>query len=321
MKADSLGHPFCFECGYDLNGLQLPRRCPECGKLADPETQAAEAREWFARRSPRLMWLVRPQTVPLGLWCALSDATSAKLARRRVARWLWLPAILAVVTVGFGCFVTAEYTVKVWYYDQSDPERRSIHTVTKTETDRLFAVNLHFFRGGLFFQKPVTWVQVVERQRKSLGVSVPDNIDPYTVFLGCGPLLAVLFGYLPSRKLVVAWVRYRAESERRDNLANSTHTSWSVMSVPLGMAAWAWLLPLSVYGIGLLSGAEYFIPWLHLGAVGWWVFVCLVGYGILANQYRPRLVVGIRIVLWGIAVILSLGGPAAVGWGLIHAFW
>lgn len=324
MDEDSLDHPFCLECGYDLSGLQLPRRCPECGRLADPETEAAEAREWFARRAPKLLWLGGQETVPLGLSCMLSDVASAKLARRRTTRWLWLPAILAVFTVGFGCFVTVEYAVRVGYYDLSAPEQRSMSVATRTETDRLFALNLHLFRGGLFFRKPASWVEVVERQRKSLGVSVPDDIDPYALFWGCGPLLAVVFGYWPSRKLAVAWVRHRAGCERRDDLANAIQTSWSVMSVPLGMAVWAWLLVLLVYGLVALSGSGgangFLLVWLSLGAVGWWILVCLVGYGILAKQYRPRFVIGTRIGLWGVAVILNLGGPAAVTCALFYTF-
>ncbi len=45
--------------------------------------------------------------------------------------------------MGIGCLVSAEYDVKVWYYDRTDAERRSVRVVTDSETDRLFAFNLH----------------------------------------------------------------------------------------------------------------------------------------------------------------------------------
>ena len=99
MKAGFLDHPFCVECSYDLSGLELPRPCPACGRVADPVAQAAEAREWFARRSARMKWLVRPRTTPPGLWYVLSDPASVKLARRRVVCCLWLSTDLFSVTI------------------------------------------------------------------------------------------------------------------------------------------------------------------------------------------------------------------------------
>lgn len=326
MNVDSSAHPFCFDCGYDLSGLELPRPCPECGRLADPTAQAAEAREWFARRSSRLMWLVLPQRLPPGLWYVLSDPASGKLARRRVVRWLWLPAILAVVTVGVGCFITVDYNVRVWHYDQFDPERRPVGDVTVTETDRLFAFNFHFFRGvaGLVCQKQASWVQVVERQRKSVDVSVPESIDAFSLLWGCGPLLAVVFGYLPSSRLVAVWTRHRARRQWRVNVAKAAQTAWSVIAVPFGMAAWAWFLAVLIYGIGELSGsngmASHLVGGLVWAALGWWVFVSLVGYGVLVRQDRARILVRSRSGLWAMVVILSTGGPAGVGWGILRFF-
>ena len=182
-----MSNPFCFECGYDLSCLDLPRPCPECGRLADPTAQAAEAREWFARPSSTLKWLVRPSTIPSGSWHVLYDPTSAGLARVRVACWLWLSTVLAVVTVGVGRFPTAEYDVKVWCYVGADAERTPLRVVTERETDRLFALNLHLLRGGLFLTKPASWVQVVECKRSSVGVSVPEDMEPMFLFGGCDP--------------------------------------------------------------------------------------------------------------------------------------
>lgn len=322
MKQDSSDNPFCFNCGYDLSGLELPRPCPECGRLADPERHAAEARAWFARSSANSIWLVRPHALPFGVLYVLLDNASTRLARRLAVRWLWLPAALTVVTVGLGCFVTVEYDVKTWHYVRSDPQRRPVREVSDSETDRLFDFNLHLFRGGFFFTKPVSWIEVVERRRTGIAVSVPDSVELMFVFWGCCPLLVVVFGYWPTKKLVVARVLYRTRKRNQRSLPRAAETAWALIAVPLGLAVWVWFVAAIAHGI-----CELFVPnrwdWsmaevLLWAEVGWWVLVCLVGYGVLARQDRSRIVSGSRIGLWVAVIIVSLGGPAVVGWGLIH---
>lgn len=260
--------------------------------------------------------MIRPRTVPAGFWYVLSDEASTKLARRRMVCWLWLPVILAMATVGAGHFVTAECHVKIWYYDKQDADQKPIWVDTETETDRLFGFNLHF--RGPFFTTPRSWVRVVERRPVSFSLSMPTEIDPMFIFWGGGPLLLVLFGYLPARMTAVARARHRARRQGHANLADAVRAAWSVMSVPLGMAVWAWLLAAWSYGISELTGAVAEAAWyLVVGAAGWWVLVSLVGYGILVRLDRPRIVVGNRIGFWLIAVILSVGGPIAVAGGLL----
>ena len=96
------------------------------------------------------------------------------------------------------------------------------------------------------------------------------------------------------------------------------------MAVPLGMAAWLWSVAVIGHGICELfapngSGLSRFEV-LLFAAVVWWVLVCLIGYGVLARQDRSRVVFGSRIALWAVVVIVSLGGPAVVGWGLSRVF-
>ena len=136
--------------------------------------------------------------------------------------------------------------------------------------------------------------------------------------------MAGVFGYLPLTKLVVAWTRYRARGQRQFNDTKATQTAWSIIAVPLGMAAWAWLLAVLVYIVIELSGADdnawYLDAALICTAAGWWVLVSLVGCGILAVRDRPRLLAGGQFGLWAVAVIVSIGGPAVAGWGLLHLF-
>jgi hypothetical protein len=321
-KSESLGRTLCFGCGYDLHGLELPRPCPECGCVADPAAQAAAAREWFARRSANLKWLIQPRSIPASIWYVLDDAASVKLSRRRMVRWMWLPAAIAVVLVGVGCFVTVKHDVRTWYYERSDVERRAVRDMSRTETHRLFAFELHF--GDLFFKKPATWVMVIERQRTGLGVSVPKRFNPMFVFWGCWPLVVIVFGYLPARWLVVAMTRLHARKHGREYRSTSARTVLSVMTVPLGVAEWVWVLAAVVYGVGQIFGRfdiiEYILEGLVLGAAGCWVLVSIVGFGVLVRADRASVVVRSRLVAWGIAVVVSIGGPAAAGWGLALLF-
>lgn len=39
-----------------------------------------------------------------------------------------------------GVFVTVEYDVKVWYYDQTDADRTALRSISRAETDRLYRV-------------------------------------------------------------------------------------------------------------------------------------------------------------------------------------
>lgn len=320
-------HPFCFNCGYNLSGLQLPQPCPECGRLADPEAETALAREWFARRSSILEWLVRPRTLPSGLWYSLSNDESVKLAGRREARWLWLPVILTFLTVAVGCLVTVEYNVKVWHYDGADPDRRPRSVHYETESDRLFAFDLHLFRGGIWaavFKKPFSWVEVTERKRMGFGVSVPEYSEPMFLILGCSPLLAVAFGYWPSKKLAFVWSRSRARRLNRDDLPRAIKTASSVIAAPLGTALWLWFVATVSFATWQLCAWDdeilVVVPVMFFAAAGMWALVCLVGYGILARQDRARLVVGSRFALWAVAFILGIGGPTAAGWGLTFLF-
>ena len=100
---------FCFDCGYDLHGLELPRACPECGCVADPAGDVRRVRSWFAGRPAAIGWILRPGRIPPGSWYALFDRGSLQLARKREWLWLWMPALLAAVTVAMGCLITVEY--------------------------------------------------------------------------------------------------------------------------------------------------------------------------------------------------------------------
>lgn len=87
---------FCFSCGYDLTGLDLPRACPECGRLADPAAQTEAARQWFARGAAWRWWVGK---APPGVLYVLHDPDSLRRAHLRQWRWLWLPMIVIPIIV------------------------------------------------------------------------------------------------------------------------------------------------------------------------------------------------------------------------------
>ena len=113
---------FCYNCGYSLRGLDLPHVCPECGQMADPEKQAAEARAWFA--SWRVwFWWWRPSRAPTGACYVLHDAESVRIARRRGLLCLWLPAVLCFAVVIGASAVVVQNTYITRMYNGARPSR------------------------------------------------------------------------------------------------------------------------------------------------------------------------------------------------------
>jgi len=321
----STAHPFCFNCGYNLRGLELPRACPECGRIADPIEDVSRTRSWFAYRSAAFGWILRPGKTPAGSWYALFDQASRKIARRREWLWLWLPAVLAAVIVAIGSFVVVDYKVKVWHYKQGDPQRTPLRIIFENETDRLYGFNLHPFRGGLFFNKPASWVEVVERQQQHVSFSVPSPFEPFFLLWGGVPLIAVMCGYYPAKWLVALRLRFRAETRGRPELRQSARAAWSLMAAPLSIALWLWLVASVLFGICELVERgidDYgFIFYLLLLSVGLWVLVLLVGYARILQQDRARLIVENRLVGYMALIVVSIGGPVLMFWGLAQVFF
>ncbi len=315
-------HPFCFSCGYDLFGLEVPHTGPECGQIRDPAIDEPSVRRWFASGRNALTWLFRPSKIPAGIWYVLNDDASRRIARRREFRWLHLPAILTTVLVGVGCFVTIEYDVKHWYYEQSDPQRTPFRFSRDRETDRFYALNLPLRISWQDFLVPAwpSWVEVTERTPKRLALTVPDEFDSFFLLFGSITWFALLFGYLPIRPLIRRRASRVAFTNRKAELSNARLTAISLMAGPLGIATWLWVLFALVFGCGEAFFSNEDVSWaaaecLFFAASGAWVLASIVGFPVLICQDRATRFFH-RRVAWCLALVtIALGGPVAAFYG------
>ena len=313
--------PFCFWCGYDLFGLELPRPCPECGHVSDPVRDQKEARRWFASPRSWFGWLFRPSKTPPGLWYVLDDTGSARVARRRCFRWLWLPVVLTSLMVVSGVFFGVEYDVKIWYYKQSDPKRTPLRVVHEKDTDRLFYFNLHFFRGGIFYSKPASWERVIERQNQRFVMTrYPADKDVWELLL-CGalPWSALLCGYLPSR-WCLSWLSRRTLSSHRRHRLRRTIVTASSVAVPTFCATlWAWLgvgavsclATVSLSNEDLLDQGNFIMPAIPIAG---WALASVTAWPVLVTRDRARRILPHRFIACLTLVGIAAGGPVAAIW-------
>lgn len=101
----------CAQCGYDLTGLELPHRCPECGRLADPQADRRAALDWYA--SPRALLLLGSMPASAALY--LAEPQVVRRAGRRFVVWVLLPlAAYPLVMVLLGFVQVRETTTLAW---------------------------------------------------------------------------------------------------------------------------------------------------------------------------------------------------------------
>jgi len=79
----------CESCGYDLRGLPLPHRCPECGRLAEQVFGCQGAIEWYRSWAGVCFWSPPPFVLR-----QLEQPGVCWIAVRRVLVWLVLPWLL-----------------------------------------------------------------------------------------------------------------------------------------------------------------------------------------------------------------------------------
>ncbi len=318
--------PFCYECGYDLSGLELPHRCPECGLLADPPRQSQAVNGWYAGWQSWLWCVTRPSRTPRGLSYVPYTPESMGSSRRRLLLLLWLPSLLAFLIVLIGACYSVQYDVKVWYYEKSDPQRTPVRTVYPNETDHFYNLNLHLFRDGLFFKQPANWRRVDERTPKHTSFSWPPDIDFMTIIFGSSPLIFLLTGYMLCRFIVSRFARRAAVRINRPEIASSTKHAVALVAFPAGAALWSWLSFIVVIGIYQAGGSDDSL-WEWLGivlfclAAGLWMYSGLVGWALLIAADAARKIFPARKTICVLLAAVHVGAPIAVLSLILQLIW
>lgn len=129
--------PRCPNCNYDLTGLDLPHRCPECGYLADPPAEREAAVAWYAS------WKGLFFSAPPGMALAyLGDRRCQRRARQRGVLLLLVPWAAATLLILLGTSIQVVRTHERWWEKAESPGKR-LHYRERMETDRLLAFDLH----------------------------------------------------------------------------------------------------------------------------------------------------------------------------------
>lgn len=307
--------PICCWCAYNLTGLTFPRACPECGQRIeeDPAIQEDRARAWFRSRRAWCWWLLPTARLPVGLWYVLHDAESIRTARRRVTRLIWLPAVATTLIVILGSGLELDFQVRSWFYRISDPQRRSIREESSVETDRLFTLNLHL--RGLFSNQPANTVRVDERTPTGLRYSFPE-VDVFAGLWAGMPWLILVLAYWPGLLLVrLVMARRAVRRHGRPSLRVSAASACSLVSLPLGVALWGWLLIAVLEMLSYLTlSPEVPLEWLvWIMAAIVWISAALCGVVVwprLLALDRGRVFFAERGWWTLLFVVWSLGLPA-----------
>jgi hypothetical protein len=181
--------PTCFECGYDLTGLDLPHRCPECGRVADPQNAGDEVYAWFASR--RAVWLRSP---PACFMAQLHEGRCLRVAARRLLISLVVPWLVLVgLVVGLNCLAFSNV------YERSPS---SANTAASAGTDRFGREGRAFSRESKPLADNPAWnVRRVGTTVRLARLHVDEGTRDTVLFLmgiaGCG--------------LIATWVCTRVE--------------------------------------------------------------------------------------------------------------
>jgi hypothetical protein len=180
----------CPECGYDLTGLELPYRCPECGTPVDPAGDNERAVAWFASWRGLLFAKAPPHA---GRY--LRDPRCRRPARKRLVRWLLLMlANAGAILAANGVVVVRD--VWVTRFVPSSPER-IVDEYAATRRDRIFDTNTHLFGAfGILGYSPPPGTAVIREKVLSCSIQYrwpdPDELARLGMLLPSSGVAVVL---------------------------------------------------------------------------------------------------------------------------------
>lgn len=267
------------------------------------------ARQWLTSQRSWFWFLGSSKSIPTEVLYAADDKEVRRLGRRRMFLALWLPAVLAFLLVMVGnCFV-AEYDVKVWYYSNTDPQRKPLKIEKDQEDKRLYAFNLNL---KLFSPIPANWVANREWTLKRLRFDPPPRPDFVSFLFGCSPLVVIISGHLPCF-LVTRYLTARASRRQTlERFDRSARTAMLHLTAPPGFALWLWAV------LVFLDLGPFHTPWagftervepvlLPLSLLAWVVVNCLV-WGRLWSLDRAKRLFTAGVLAVPALVTLSLAG-------------
>lgn len=311
---------FCFYCGYDLAGLELPRNCPECGTCCDPKRDADRAREWFTTSNALHGLLFFKSKIPLGVHYLLDDNQCRKVAARRRFKWIILPMITIFVITLVGSSIDVTYNAHVAYHLKRDQTQTPVFQYDYELGGR--ALDRNPKPTNFDAHKIAAWKSVVARGGGTTAINHQERrvgkltIKRPAMFTRLAPLWIIPFGalicaYYAGRFTLINLVRRTTDVPDRQSLARSIANLEIVTTYPVGISAWMWAL--------ILVGTIFVqIGWLPavvasaLKGLTWWatiyaIFFAVIAYPSLVLADRPRKIMR-RSVLNIFAILLIQAG-------------
>ena len=209
--------PRCLECGYDLRGLTDSDRCPECGRVLDPEAVGPEVVAWYRSRAGAWM-----ESAPACFLAHLHHPSCRQAAiRRLIASFVVPTALFVLVVTALNC-VTAFTEYERWVATQPQDIDRAC------TVGRPFGAS-HSAGGPLAYPH--------RRIHTSLSLTRPHfSVDMWPVF--AAPVLAAAFGLVTMRWTVLFLINTFSEGsgDPIDHRAAFATLPWLAGPYTLGLA-------------------------------------------------------------------------------------
>ena len=304
--------PHCPNCGYNLTGLDLPHRCPECGHLADAVAEREAAVRWYSSWNGLLF-----RKTPSMALAYIGDARCRRHAWRRclllvLAPWLAVTLLFLLINS-----VQEVKTHETWWERPENPSQKLYYKKT-ADTDRLLTLNLDLLGLRLFDFSHISGAVRREKTTRSFVLSWPEP-DAFTCLVFLVPPAVSVFGVW----FLAGVLRVRRAMTRQTGPSLGAGAAW-----PLAVLLGPWLT--AALGIHALSGGcwamidaarQFTSEWGDAFGVLIWVALGIYGVGGVSVVWRAvRVSRGHRPALftWVALALLSAAWAAAVAgvWAL-----